>query len=250
MASTTLARCHDDSGSSETIGKDPASSYSSYDDTCIGVSAERAYYEGDGLFIKRSLRPSEFKTGCKGLHIPRLGKERLRNEAASLRFLRRVSNIPVPIVYGAFEVDDAFLLITELVDGTVMSDLKEEEKRLVAAELNQHLATLHQIKSRKIGGPSGILIPPYRVMYHTKNDMWPPQTSANPEYVFCHNDLSQGNVIVDPQTLKIKAIIDWEYAGFFPQYFEAHFYQRYGPSVAINGEQDDVPRLLEFLNAK
>lgn len=208
------------------------------------------FTRGDGVLIKRSLRPSKFKTGYKGLHIPRLGKERLRNEAASLRFLRRASNIPVPIVYGAFEIDDAFFLITEFVDGTVMSELKEEEKRVISAELNQHLATLHEIKSREIGGPSGILIPPYRVMYHIKNDIWPAQTSANPEYVFCHNDLSQGNVIVDPKTLKIKAIIDWEYAGFFPEYFEAPFYERYGPSVAINGEHDDVSQLLRFLYAK
>ena len=34
------------------------------------------------------------------------------------------------------------------------------------------------------------------------------------DLVFCHNDLSANNVIVDPKTLKIAAIIDWEYAGF------------------------------------
>ncbi|KAL5339351.1 hypothetical protein BJX70DRAFT_158211 [Aspergillus crustosus] len=53
-------------------------------DGCIALTFERGYYHCDGLFIKRSLRPSEFRTSQRGLHIPRLGKERLQNEAESL----------------------------------------------------------------------------------------------------------------------------------------------------------------------
>lgn len=41
---------------------------------------------------------------------------------------------------------------------------------------------------------------------------------------------------VDPQTLKVKAIIDWEYAGFFPAQFEGMYFRRPGPSVALGGE--------------
>ena len=52
----------------------------------------------------------------------------------------------------------------------------------------------------------------------------------------------------DPETLKINALIDWEYVGFFPQYLEAPIYKRLGPSATIDGEPDDVPRLLHFLN--
>ncbi|KAF4626082.1 hypothetical protein G7Y89_g12082 [Cudoniella acicularis] len=58
------------------------------------------------------------------------------------------------------------------------------------------------------------------------SDEWKLKTSEADEYVFCHDDLSQQNIIVDPDTLKIKAIIDWEYAGFFPEYFEREFFQR------------------------
>ncbi|KAJ5471992.1 hypothetical protein N7539_008561 [Penicillium diatomitis] len=225
-----------------TTAENPASS-----SECIAVTAERAYYRCDRFFIKRSLRPSEFQTGYKGLHIPRLGKERLRNEAESLRFIRHSSNIPVPTVYGAFEVDDAFFLITDFVDGVAMSRLSEDDKKIVMEELDQHRATLQQMRSHNIGGPSGILIPPYRIMRHTTNDMWPTCPSETSEYVFCHNDLSQQNIIVDPHSLKINAIIDWEYAGFFPKYFEFPFYKRLGPSIAVDGEQDDVPKLLQFL---
>lgn len=77
---------------------------------------------------------------------------------------------------------------------------------------------------------------------------WPRQASDKKEYVFCHNDLSQPNVIVDPETLKIKGIVDWEYAGFWPEWFEMRAWMRLGPSIALEGERDNVPELLKFLN--
>ncbi|KAJ6020629.1 hypothetical protein N7540_006133 [Penicillium herquei] len=132
-----------------------------------------------------------------------------------------------------------------------MRQLPEEQKRLVWPEIDQHLATLREIKSSTLGGSSGLIIPPYRVMDETENDDWSQKEVEAPEYIFCHNDLAQQNIIVDPETLKIKAIIDWEYSGFFPSYFEAPFYKRWGPSVALEefGESDDVSRLLDFLRS-
>lgn len=67
------------------------------------------------------------------------------------------------------------------------------------------------------------------------------------DLVFCHNDLSTYNVIVDPETLKVKAVIDWEYAGFYPQDFEAMFFRRLGPSAALDGEINDEERLLKIM---
>lgn len=238
---------------SETAQKNSTCSQSSYpsSEEWSAITAERGYYHRDGFFIKRSLRPSEYITTQRGtIHIPRLGKERLQNEAESLRFIRRVSNIPVPTLFGSFEIDGAYFLIMEYVDGVGMSQLSEDQKKVVRAELCQHMAVLREIKSSRIGGPSGIVIPPYRVMDCTENDSWPQHSSEREDFVFCHNDLSQQNVIVDPDTLKIKAIIDWEYAGFFPHYFEAPFHERLGPSVAIHDEPDDVPSLLDFLYTK
>ena len=218
--------------------------------TSTAMTAERAYYHCGNFFIKRGLRPSEYMTTVRGTkHIPRLGKERLQNEAAALRFIRRASNIPVPTLYGAFDVDDSFMLITEYIDGVPMSNLSEDQKRVVRTEVEQHLATLRGITSDTIGGLSGIVIPPYRVMRLSDRDEWPRKVSKGGKYVFCHNDLSQHNIIVDPQTLKIRAIVDWEYAGFFPEYFERSFYERRGPSVALDGEYDDSAELLQFIEA-
>lgn len=103
-----------------------------------------------------------------------------------------------------------------------------------------------------MGGPSGIVIPPYRIMRCTEpeEDDWRLQPSEHNDYVFCHNELSQPNVVVDPETLKINAILDWEYVGFFPARFESPFYTRLGPSSAIDGDVDDVAELVDFLKSK
>jgi serine/threonine protein kinase len=217
---------------------------------CFAVTFERKYYHRDGPFVKRSLWPTEFRNGYRGLHIPRLRKESIRNEAETLKFIRRHTNIPVPTVYCDFEDDDAYYLVTEYIEGISMSELNEYQKEIVCKELRIHLFTLQALKSNKLGGPSGIVIPPYRVLQRTDVDQWNLKQSSQKEYVFCHNDLSQQNVIVDPVTLKINAIIDWEYAGFYPPFFEWPFYNRLGPSVAINNEVDDSAQLVNFLNSQ
>ncbi|KAI1499165.1 kinase-like domain-containing protein [Biscogniauxia marginata] len=214
---------------------------------CFAITFERKYYHRGGSFIKRSLRPREFRTGLRGLHIPRVGKERLMNEAESLLFIREHTDIPVPTVYCHFEDDEAYYLIVEYIEGESMSDLEETQKAIVREELKRHLATLKTLKSNRIGGPGGIVIPPYRIQARTEQDNWDLQPSSSDEYVFCHNDLSQQNVVVDPDTLKINAILDWEYAGFFPAHFDFPFYNRLGPSIAIKDEVDDSAELLQFL---
>lgn len=45
-----------------------------------------------------------------------------------------------------------------------MADLSEEGKAIVQEELKGYLATLRTLKSSRLGGPSGIVVPPYRVM--------------------------------------------------------------------------------------
>jgi aminoglycoside phosphotransferase (APT) family kinase protein len=70
---------------------------------------------------------------------------------------------------------------------------------------------------------------------------------SQPDLVFSHNDLIEANVLVDRETLKIKAIIDWEYAGFYPPEFDRPFYKRPGGSVVIEGDVDDVDALKELI---
>ncbi|KAJ5083389.1 hypothetical protein N7456_012816 [Penicillium angulare] len=171
-------------------------------------TTQRAYYEYPGCFVKRSLRPSEYWIVGEGESIvPTLGVERLQNEAATLQFVREKTNIPVPMVYGAMMIDDVYFLVTEKMVGVTLYELPEDQKELVWPEIEQHLATLHDIKSTVLGGPSGLVIPPYRALFVTKGAVLSQQKIDTPDYVFCHNDLSQHNIIVDLDTLKVVAIL-------------------------------------------
>ena len=223
---------------------------------CFAITAERKYYHIGETFIKRSLRPREWQTSpFKGTtHIPRQDKQRILNEGACIAFISANTNIPVPQIYTCFEDDDAVYVVMRYVEGVGMNELNDEQKEIVKKELDGHLQTLRGLQSCQIGGPSGLVVPPYRVTLNSYRDEWnlkkvdADETKSN-RLVFCHNDLSQQNVIVDPKSLNIAAIIDWEYAGFYPAFFERRFFERLGPSVALAGEEDDTEGLLEYLQS-
>lgn len=217
---------------------------------CVGMTYERKYYHTHDVFIKRSLRRDEWKITHQGtIHVPRLGPERLLNEAAAMRFVAEKTSIPVPRLICCFEDDNVVYVIQEYVKGVSMANLKEEQKETVKAEICEHLERLHSLRSARVGAAdprSGLIIPPLRALRALPRDDWTfPDVGAD-EYVFCHNDLSQNNVIVDPDTLQINAIIDWEYAGFWPPAFDLPFYERPGPSVAQENELDDSDAVVQF----
>ncbi|KAG9842072.1 glycoside hydrolase, partial [Aureobasidium melanogenum] len=219
---------------------------------CIAVTADRKYYQTKSAFVKRSLRPQEWQASAflGKIIVPRLGEERLLNEAAELEFVAANTNIPVPIVLACFEDDSAVYLITELIDARSMDGLSDSDRAVVAKELETYIDQLHGLRSSSLGGCTGLAIPPYRVWEKTPRDEWKFRPSDAEEYVFCHMDLSQQNVLVCHDALKIKAIVDWEYSGFWPEKFEKRFYERLGPSVALEGEVDDVDEILSLMIEK
>jgi thiamine kinase-like enzyme len=83
--------------------------------------------------------------------------------------------------------------------------------------------------------------------YHLSS--WEQRSSHKEEFVFCHCDLSQSNILVDPKTLQIVAIIDWEYGGFFPRELEIPFYEcseASGQQVKGNRFKPAVDKIIEF----
>lgn len=194
--------------------------------------------------MKRTLRRHEWQSVSEGtIIIPATTyPQRWKNDAAILRFLRNKTNIPLPPAECTFEDDGAFYLQTQHVQGVNMNELTQEEKEIVMQELGQHIATLKSLRSDTPGVPGeSLLCPPQRVTggRWKCNSCWKPR-DAKGDYIFCHNDLGQHNVIVGPDTLAIKAIIDWEFGGFWPAWFERPFWKRPGPSVILEGEDDDV----------
>lgn len=219
---------------------------------CWAVLTDRKYYEFDNVNIKRSLRISELLIRADGSLVVRpQTKERLRNEAACMRFVQSHTSVPVPKIICEFEDQDALYLITEHVEGISMMDLPEEQRRIVEIELEQFQSELWSLRSNRIGGPSGLVITPERIAgaRHTTNHNWNLRESATDQFVFCHNDYSQQNVIVDPDTLNINAILDWEFAGFYPRVFDRPWYKRSGPAGALPGEEDDKEHLQSFFKS-
>ncbi|KAK4140651.1 kinase-like domain-containing protein [Dichotomopilus funicola] len=210
--------------------------------TCIATTKERKYYRAPAVFLKRSLRPDEYQTGPDGatVHVPHLARERLMNEAAALDFVMRNTDLPVPRVWAYFESDGAYCLMTEAMPGVELSCLWEDQKPTVLAELAKHVATLKTLRSDRLGGPTGLVVPPVRLRSggngeELSGESETPTTLPSKPYVFCHNDLHQNNILVDPSTLKITAILDWEYAGFYPAWVEcpAACYTRLGDCVGL-----------------
>lgn len=215
----------------------------------VWTNHEREFRIYPDRFYKRSLRPDEYQLDVRNKpYVPLLGPERIRNEAACLQFIRRKTNIPVPDVLEAYEEDGSFVLVTTLLSGVQMSKLPPEEQAVVMKEVDSHLQTLQTLRSNRIGGPSGIVCPPQRAtQYFPKDTVWSISTTPEVDLVFCHCDLSQSNIIVDPQTLKIEGIIDWEYGGYWPAFFERPYFRDPRPSGAQFGTLSENGQLVDFL---
>ncbi|KAI2368407.1 hypothetical protein LOY91_004520 [Ophidiomyces ophidiicola] len=90
-----------------------------------------------------------------------------------------------------------------------------------------HLEALRALRRNNIGSVADLpVFPPSRV-YGRDRRPWNRITAADDDIVMCHNDLSPHNILVDPtdDSFPITAIIDWEYAGFFPAEFELPLWQ-------------------------
>lgn len=193
-------------------------------------SHERRYTLTESTFTKSELPedalPVSQKTGQKV--YPLWSRERLQNEAATLQFIASKTSIPVPKFLGLYEEDGLLHLKTELAKGIPLEDLGSDAgtadvaKRLESSILPQ----LRKLQHHTTGSVDTNLplIPPSRITYQDKRTHWPRKTSAHEEFVFCHNDLSRDNIFVDPDTLEITAIIDWEFAGYYTTDFEYPFW--------------------------
>lgn len=84
---------------------------------------------------------------------------------------------------------------------------------------------LERLKSKE-RGLDGFVMPPHWLSldvlcpWRGNNTAWSTWPLQTPEYVFQHGDIAPHNFIVDPETLEVRGLIDWEYAGYFPRNME------------------------------
>jgi hypothetical protein len=74
--------------------------------------------------------------------------------------------------------------------------------------------------------------------------------NSKPErpFVFCHRDLSQSNVLIDPTTLKLTAVIDWDCGGYYPEGHELPFFEsstKSGVQVKTITGMEEIRRFWE-----
>ena len=249
----------------------PAPNYSASSPEVLEFkSVEKLYRINDGgRVLKRSLRLDECYCRSDGKPaVAPLVVERLQNEAACMTFIRENTDIPVPKVLEAYLEEGVYWLWMEFVEGVAMSELTPEEKFevipqgphllsslsechgrgiLTGGAVERVIMALQRLRSRFSGGPTDILAPTTVVEQLAE---WKPRCcSPNEEFVFCHGDLQQDNILVDPRTLRIVAVIDWEYGGFFPREHEIPFYEVSESSGAqLNSDRlrSAVNNMIEF----
>lgn len=175
-------------------------------------------------------------------------------EAAALRFVRDKTSVPVPEVYDAYmrkDKPDCGAIFMEYIEGETLHDvwgnLEDAQKDSIITQLKEYMEQLRAIKGDFIGSVDGTYCEdqifsdnrgaygPFKdeegfrqgcinAMYENRRNFWSETVAgfirALPPaaIVLTHNDLCPRNIIV--REGQIVAIIDWELAGFYPEYWE------------------------------
>lgn len=181
----------------------------------------------DDVVVKSELHEDELIRRPDGSILrPFWAKERLQNEAATLQLVARETTIPVPECRLYFKEDVLCLETKRITNGVLLEEMKGPPRLAAVADVQNQLETviipqLRSLRRNYIGSVDASLpvFPPQRV-YDRDRRQWERITSNSDCFVLCHNDLGPQNIFVCPQTFRIVGIIDWEFAGYFPPYFE------------------------------
>lgn len=152
--------------------------------------------------------------------------ERIANEAEALKLVSKRTTIPVPrLIKHGVHPDGRQYLVTELIRGKSLDKFIGEDGAEIAYANalrfveNIVLPQLKKLRSKE-RGIHGFVMPPSWIS--TSEPPWKGKTHwktlplKEPEYVFQHGDIAAHNIMMDTNTLQVIALIDWEYAGFFP----------------------------------
>ncbi|GIH76460.1 phosphotransferase family protein [Planobispora longispora] len=209
--------------------------------TRLGEGWDNVAYEVNGeLIVRRSKEPD-----------PSLRGESVRREADLLAAVARLSPLPVP--EPLFADAEAGVMAYAKLPGVPMSEHRVADPARLAPVLGAFLSSLH-------------LAPVAEMEKVAERDFEPPQawlSEAGEDYreiaelmsatarravegflgrtppaagpralVFCHNDLGDEHVLVDPGTDAVTGIIDWTDAAIAdPAYDLALIYRDLGPEV-------------------
>ncbi|KAF2277835.1 uncharacterized protein EI97DRAFT_500070 [Westerdykella ornata] len=178
-------------------------------------------------------------------------------EYTTLRYLEEhTPSIPAPRSLGLVRLGECFLLFMSLVPGTTLGtvwpNLDDSLKRSVQEQLNDifiDLRSLTRPDNMPLGGVAGEGCQDLRRhVRRTKEPIWTTEDFdnwqfSNPHFgspiyietlrrlspplsqkhVLSHNDLRPANIMVKLERgqCRVTGIIDWQYSGFYPEYYES-----------------------------
>ncbi|WWC62632.1 uncharacterized protein I303_105229 [Kwoniella dejecticola CBS 10117] len=224
------------------------------------TTSRRRFFEayspsaGCRLFIKRSATIEEAtkkrnRAGAPADALVQRSISSLQNEALALTWIRQNTKIPVPNIFACYEDRGCFYLIEDYAEDCIPATRSEKHLHpYISNQLETVLEELHRCRSSKLCSFTDQLHLPAR-MAQTKTFLSHLQypEDERERYVLCHGDLGWQNVMVHPETGEIKAIIDWEFAGFWPVEIEGQYWRRFGTASAFRNEVDDVDSIAELL---
>lgn len=175
---------------------------------------------------------------------------RLRNhEVDNMLWVAENTTIPIPKIYEAkYEDGKLVAIIMEYIPGIALSkvwnDFTDVEKETTKRELQDYMAQLRIPRGNYVGaanqgqaiignlgdldcGPFDsveqfnefILATTYEGFPEGFKDDFRAVIGRDHEIVFTHGDFYPRNILVDDDG-HVKAILDWEHAGWYPDYFE------------------------------
>ncbi|KAL2125921.1 hypothetical protein VTI74DRAFT_2245 [Chaetomium olivicolor] len=213
----------------------------------------RELLDAGGEAIYKKIGSWVIKHGC-GTRVTKFNRDGVRPaEVEAMQFVSEHTTIPVPRVYDVGEKH----LTMERIEGETLAKawektLSAEDRALVSRQLRDYLNQLRAIKS-----PDGVIgsfgaspaVDTGRFFYfeggpfadeaafndflvsdlagHTRvRDMIRGQMREDHEIVLTHGDLHAINIMAWPG-VGVVAIIDWELAGFYPEYVDLVRLYRY-----------------------
>jgi aminoglycoside phosphotransferase (APT) family kinase protein len=163
-----------------------------------------------------------------------------KHEADMMNIVKEV--VPVPNVFGCYTLGNETIIEMEYIEGEILQNilpnLTNEQKQLLTEDLKSIISRMRQLTSYGTIGPVKNESLPISGVYESerhlnqnlldKLDKSMPQHNINlifsgaltedHDIVMTHGDLHPKNIIV--RDYRIVAILDWECAGFYPEYWE------------------------------
>ncbi|KAJ6005128.1 hypothetical protein N7540_012927 [Penicillium herquei] len=193
------------------------------------------------------------------------------HEAATTTFLKENTTIPLPGIAKEWTDGTRHFVLAERVPGQTLEKvwpkIPEEKREELAKETAEYLSQLRQFHSPKMqsvnrqplndvflfGGESSTSHGPFSTQEELWNTIfanlkdvpdevaaiWKERMPSPLPWTLTHGDLTNCNIMVDPETFKLTGIIDWERSGYFPVWWE------YAGAIAYGSDDAEWKDLLK-----